>query len=66
MFQKKYQESVMKYKNKKRLTKALELLKEHTVSDTAVLLGYSSIYTFSRAYKSYYGFSPSHTKGPQT
>lgn len=49
---------IIEYRNKKRMQHANRLLKTTSVSKTAELLGYSSIYSFSRAYKSYYGYSP--------
>jgi len=61
-FQKTYGESVIQYKNKKRLTKALVLLKEYSVSETADILGYSSVYAFSRAFRTFYGNSPKNCK----
>lgn len=50
--------SVMQYRNRKRMNAALELLKNHSVSETGQLLGYSSIYTFSQAFCAFYGESP--------
>ena len=50
--------SVMQYRNQKRMAAALELLKSHCVSETGRLLGYSSIYTFSQAFSTFYGESP--------
>ena len=50
--------SVMQYRNRKRMNAALELLKNHSVSETGQLLGYSSIYSFSQAFCAYYGESP--------
>jgi AraC-like DNA-binding protein len=40
------------------MQKAKQLLKTNTVSKTAELLGYTSLYSFSRAYKLFYGVSP--------
>lgn len=50
---------IIEYRNKKRMEFAYELLKTHSVTKTAELLGYNSIYSFSRAYKSCYGYPPS-------
>ena len=35
------------------------LLATHPVSEVASLVGFSSIYAFSRAFKQYFGVSPS-------
>ncbi len=51
--------SVMKYYSDKRLGKAKELLKDMSVTETAQALNFSSIYSFSRAYKNKFGVSPS-------
>ena len=51
--------SLIEYRNKKRMEYAKQLLKKHSVSKVAQQLGYRSIYSFSRAYKSYYGIAPS-------
>ena len=51
--------NLIEYRNKKRMEFANCFLKTHSVSDVAELLGYQSIYSFSRAYKQYYGYSPS-------
>ena len=61
-FKKQYGISIIAYRNQKRLQKARELLKEHSVSAVSEKLGFSSIYAFSRAYKQFYGFPPSHDK----
>ncbi len=58
-FKARYGYSIMNYYNEKRLEKAKELLKDMTVTQTATALEYSSIYTFSRAYKNKFGVSPS-------
>lgn len=49
---------IIEYRNKKRMELARYLLKNHSVSKIAEMLGYKSIYSFSRAYKQYYGYSP--------
>lgn len=58
VFQKAYGTSVIKYRNQKRMEAALQLLTKHSVSETAYMLGYSSIYTFSNAFRDFYGESP--------
>lgn len=50
--------AIIEYRNKKRMKIAPVLLKNHSVSKVAETLGYQSIYSFSRAYKQYYGYSP--------
>lgn len=50
---------IVEYRNGKRMKLADELLKTKNVTDVAYELGYQSIYSFSRAYKLYYGVSPS-------
>lgn len=52
--------SIIGYRNKKRMEIAPCLLKNHSVSEVAEALGYQSIYSFSRAYKQHYGYSPRH------
>lgn len=53
--------SIMDYYTRRRLDTATGLIAEggRRISDIAQLLGYSSLYSFSRAYKKYYGVSPS-------
>ena len=51
---------IIKYRNKKRMEIAPCLLKNHSVSEVTEMLGYQSIYSFSRAYKQHYGYSPRH------
>lgn len=58
VFKKAYGTSVISYRNQKRMEAAVQLLAKHTVSETAYMLGYSSIYTFSNAFRSAYGVSP--------
>ncbi len=57
-FKNTYGISVINYRNRKRMDAALYLLEKHSVSETASLLGYSSIYAFSNAFRSFYGVSP--------
>lgn len=58
VFKKAYGCSIISYRNKKRMQAALQLLTTHSVSETAYMLGYSSIYTFSNAFRSTFGVSP--------
>ena len=39
-----------------------DILKINSVSRVSKMLGYQSVYSFSRAYKSYFGYAPSKTK----
>lgn len=64
MFRKSYGISVIGYRNHRRMEASLELLKTNSVSETASILGYSSIYAFSKAFRSVYKASP--TKLAQT
>lgn len=51
------------YLIKMRMEKARHFLIEgYSVTQTAICIGYSEIYQFSRAYKRYFGFSPSQTR----
>lgn len=50
---------IIEYRNKKRMDYANDLLRTHSVSKVAELLGYQSIYSFSRAYKLHFGHAPS-------
>jgi len=59
LFKQEYGISVINYYNQKRMEEACMLLKEYSVSKTSQLLGYSSIYAFSRAFRLVYGTSPS-------
>ncbi len=58
-FKAKFGKSVISYRNEKRLYYAQSLLKDYTVSQVAEKTGFSSIYSFSRAYKLKFGTSPS-------
>ena len=53
--------NLIEYRNKKRMDLAKYLLKHHSVSQVAELIGYQSIYSFSRAYKSHFGYAPGMT-----
>lgn len=63
LFKSKYGTSIISYRNAKRLETAVQLLKTHSVTETAQILGFSSIYTFSRAFRAVYGESPSRYTG---
>lgn len=58
LFKQEYDISIMNYRNTKRMEASVRLLQNHTVSETANLLGFSSIYSFSRAFRMTYGESP--------
>lgn len=58
LFKQTYGLSIINYRNKKRMEEAVNLLKKRSVSETAQTLGFSSIYTFSRAFRTVYGVSP--------
>lgn len=58
LFKQEYGVSIIHYRNSKRMEAAIRLLKEHSVSETANRLGFSSIYSFSRAFRMTYGVSP--------
>lgn len=53
-----------KYIYKLRMEKAIELITDdsHTITEIALTLGYSDLYSFSRAFKKYYGISPNQYK----
>ena len=57
-FKKNYGISLISYKNKKRMQRAENMLKTNTVSYVSEKLGFTSIYVFSRAFKQYFGYSP--------
>lgn len=58
-FKEAYGIGLIKYRNRKRMMYADELLEKYSVSQVANELGYQSIYSFSRAYKEYCGIAPS-------
>lgn len=64
VFKKNTSSTLLEYYHSKRMKTAKLLLKENkrSVSAIAELLGYSSIYTFSRAFKKHFGISPSDYK----
>jgi AraC-like DNA-binding protein len=47
-----------------KMKKGLELIKNSTlpITNIALSLGYPDLYTFSRAFKNYYGYAPSHSR----
>ena len=51
--------NLIEYRNKKRMEIAKNLLKLYSVYEVSELVGYQSIYAFSRAYKNYFGYAPS-------
>ena len=55
--------NLIEYRNKKRMELAKHLLKLHSVSEVSEWVGYQSIYAFSRAYKSFFGYAPSKKRG---
>lgn len=57
-FKERYGVGIMAYRNEKRMKTAKEMLKHTTVSIVSEKLGFSSIYVFSRAFKNYFGISP--------
>lgn len=50
----------VQYLIKLKMDRALEMLAEqsHTITEIAYSLGYSDLYSFSRAFKNYHGISP--------
>lgn len=64
IFKKNTSYTLLEYYHTKRMKTAKLLLAENkrSVSEAAELLGYSSIYTFSRAFKKQFGISPSEYK----
>lgn len=62
LFKKHTKTSLFAYRQSKRLEAARILLKENKrrIGEIADLLGYSSAYAFSKAYRQYFGVSPSH------
>lgn len=62
-FKQKFGIGLIKYRNHKRMDFAYDLLDTLSVSKAAEMLGYQSVYSFSRAYKQHYGVSPSKHKG---
>lgn len=61
-FKKRYGISLMLYRNHRRMQLAKTLLLTENVSAVSEKLGFSSIYVFSRAFKNYFGVSPTDFK----
>ena len=61
-FKKSFGTSLIAYRNKKRMELAKEMLKSYNISTVSERLGFSSIYSFSRAFKNHYGICPSKIK----
>lgn len=59
LFRQRFGESLISYRNRRRMSVACRLLATHPVSEVATLVGFSSIYAFSRAFKQHFGASPS-------
>ncbi len=68
LFRKTTGDTIASYYRRKKLEIAHALLSSGKlkVTDVAISLGYSSVYTFSRAYKTAYGVSPKLTKSGAT
>ncbi|MBO5223339.1 MAG: helix-turn-helix transcriptional regulator [Clostridia bacterium] len=62
IFNDEFGEGIVSYRNKKRMQTAKQMLKEHSVTYVADNAGYQSVYAFSRAYKTFYGASPTKDK----
>ena len=64
LFKRTTDETLSAYYRRKRLDTARLLLSEGKLSVTQIseLLNFSSIYTFSRSYKDYFGVSPNESK----
>ncbi len=60
IFKARYSMSVKDYIIKLRMGKAAKLLAYHSVKETASLVGYSDEFAFSKAFKGYFGSSPSY------
>lgn len=57
-FKAEYGISIIAYRNERVLNSAAELLRDHSISGIAEALGFSSIYAFSRAFRTRFGVSP--------
>ena len=53
------------YLNKLKMQESVRLLKNHSVSETAHLLNFRSVYSFSRCFKNYFGLCPTKYIGKQ-
>ena len=59
LFKKEFRETPFSYVTRRRMETARDMLHEHCpVGEIARLVGYGDIYQFSRAFKHYYGVSP--------
>lgn len=58
LFIARYNTGIIAYRNAKRLERARQLLVDHSVGEVAEMLGYKSIYSFSRAFKLHFGTAP--------
>jgi len=61
LFRNAYNISPLQYLIKKRMEKAQELLPKMPINQIALELGYQDIFSFSKAYKKFYGIAPSKT-----
>ncbi len=59
-FKSRFNISLIAYRNRVRMETARQMLKSNSVTVVAETVGYQSIYSFSRAYKSVFGVSPSY------
>ena len=57
-----YGTSLVSYRNEKRMEFAAKMLATESVSSVAAQLGFGSIYSFSRAYKNFYGIAPTKSR----
>lgn len=62
LFKKEFGISLMAYRHQKRMEHAKRLLRTESVATVAAAVGFGSIYSFSRAFKAYFGISPSAVK----
>lgn len=61
-FKKTFGISLIAYRNIKTMELALSLLKKYSVTETAERLKFSSVYAFSRAFKTHFGIAPTEYK----
>lgn len=59
VFKKAYGESLIAYRNRKKMDYAKRLLSDKSVTEVSEMLGYSSIHSFSRAFRLHFGISAS-------
>lgn len=62
VFKKRTGEGILQYQKRKKMEKALAMLKgeQYLVKEVAQYLGYDNVYYFSNIFKSYYGMSPTY------